>query len=562
MTASLHKISLSISTGIDKPLIELFAESLPQITITEKEYLTLKHGVGYWQALHKKAIEREEISKQTIKELEGEIRGLKSRLFGNSNEQGKSKNNEGQSVPSPSPRPRGQQPGTKGHGRTPRPNLPEKEELIDFEETPQCEKCGTSYVQDENQEIEIIEVEVKAYTRKNIRVCMKKNCSCKGIPNTIIAGSAPPQLIKRSPYGISVWEAILLNKFHYSQPTNRLLNQYNEMGLPISPGTIAGGLKILKELFQPVYDALYAQQMTENRFHNDESGWKVFENIEGKIGNRWWLWLSRSPSVIYFEIAPGRGANVPLAHFQNIQHDKIIIVCDRYSAYKSLAKQLDFIILAFCWAHVRRDFLDAAKKHPDLEKWAFSWIGKIAELYHINNLRCDQFDPKLPVPWQPAPFKEHHEILVEKMDEVAKDRDAFIEANNPENPESTLLTNIQYKILTSLQNHWQGLSVFVDYPEVPMDNNKAERSIRNPVTGRNAFYGSGSLWSSQLAAIMFSVFQTIALAGLNCSHWLRMYLTACAENNGQAPADLSPFLPWKMDEDRRQQLSKPPPDTS
>jgi len=69
MTASLHKISLSITTGIDKPLIELIAEPPPYISIPEKEYLTLKHGVGYWQAMHKKAMEREEISKQKIKSL-------------------------------------------------------------------------------------------------------------------------------------------------------------------------------------------------------------------------------------------------------------------------------------------------------------------------------------------------------------------------------------------------------------------------------------------------------------------------------------------------------------
>ncbi|MBW2738119.1 MAG: hypothetical protein JRE64_04565 [Deltaproteobacteria bacterium] len=36
-----------------------------------------------------------------------------------------------------------------------------------------------------------------------------------------------------------------------------------------------------------------------------------------------------------------------------------------------MAKQLDFIILAFCRAHVRRDFLDAACKYSDLEEWAF-----------------------------------------------------------------------------------------------------------------------------------------------------------------------------------------------
>ena len=59
-----------------------------------------------------------------------------------------------------------------------------------------------------------------------------------------------------------------------------------------------------------------------------------------------------------------------------------------------------------------------------------------------------------------------------------------------------------------------------------MDNNKAENSIRNPVTGRRNFYGSGSLWSYQLTAMMFSIFQSKKLGGLNCRHWIRSYLTA------------------------------------
>ena len=81
-------------------------------------------------------------------------------------------------------------------------------------------------------------------------------------------------------------EGVLLNKFLYSQPTNRLLNNYEELSLPISQGSITDGLQKLLVLFNPVYDALYNQQMTEDRFHNDESGWKVFESVEGKIGNR------------------------------------------------------------------------------------------------------------------------------------------------------------------------------------------------------------------------------------------------------------------------------------
>ncbi len=389
---------------------------------------------------------------------------------------------------------------------------------------------------------------------------MKKGCTCKNAPNTTTV-PMPPKVLPKSQYGISIWEAVLLTKFHYCQPTNRLLNQYTELGLPISPGTIAGGLKNIKKLFQPVYDELYNHQMTEDRFHNDESGWKVFESVEGKIGNRWWLWVSRSISVVYFQIAQGRGADVPMEYFKNIQQQSIVI-CDRFSAYKSLARQMPLIILAFCWAHVRRDFLDAAKKYTEMEDWSLFWVEKIGKLYHINKQRCKEFDQKFTLQEQSAAFNEQHEKLIEKMDSMAKERDAFIEAYNPDNPDSDFLTTTdKFKILTSLKNHWNGLSVFVEHPEVSMDNNPAEKSIRNPVTGRKNFYGSGSLWSSQLAAIMFSIFQTLVLCGLNCNHWLRSYLTACAENNGKAPEDLTLFLPWKMDEKRKQKLCKPP-DTS
>ena len=551
----------------DSQTVEVLGEVSSQIFVSEIEYLELKEEnaklkceAGYWHAMHQKAINREKNLKEEIEKQKGRIRDLQNRVFANKSKKENSGKNESKPQTPPIKRPRGQQLGSKGHGRTSFPNLAEKDEPINFPEVPVCSKCGELYTYDESKEAEIIEVEVKAYKRRIIRCCMKKGCSCKGVANTITA-PMPPKVIPKSQYGISIWEAVLLSKFHYSQPTNRLLNQYAELGLPISPGSIAGGLKKLKELFEPVYDALYSQQMTEDRFHNDESSWKVFESIDGKIGNRWWLWVCRSASVVFFQIAPGRGANVPVEHFENIQQQKIVVICDRYSAYKAMAKQLDFIILAFCWAHVRRDFLDAARKHPALEEWTLSWVERIGELYHINNLRCKEFNKKLPIQWQSASFKAQHKKLVEKIDAIVRERDIFIETHNPENSDITLLSKIKYKILISLLNHWEGLIVFVDHPEVPMDNNNGERSIRNPVTGRKNFYGSGSLWSSQLAAIMFSIFQTMVLCGLNCNHWLRSYLTACAENHGKAPDDLSPFLPWKMDEDRRDHLSKPP-DTS
>lgn len=558
MDTSCQKVPHLYIPENDDQIIDLSIEKSRQILISEQEYLELKNAGGYWKAMHQKAILREAILKQTLMERDGQIRDLKNRVFGKKSEKKSSSKDKGKSKPDKSKRPRGQQPGSEGHGLTERPDLPVRKEESIFIETPICPVCCKPYISDKSKstETKIFEVEVKAYVRKITRPGMKKVCSCKSVPNTI-AAPMPPRVLPKSPYGISIWEAVLLSKFHYCQPTNRLLNQYKELGLPISPGTIAGGLKKLKELFQPVYDALYNHQMTEDRFHNDESGWKVFEIVEGKVGYRWWLWVSRSVSVVYFQIAPGRGADVPVQYFQNIQRQKVIVICDRYSAYKSLAKQLPFIILAFCWAHVRRDFLDAARKYPDLEEWAFCWVQKFGELYHINKLRCKEFDHKLLLQWQPASFKKQHGKLVEKMKGIAEERDAFIESHNPDDLDSDLLSNVKYKILTSLKTHWKGLSVFVGHPEVPMDNNNGENAIRNPVTGRKNFYGSGSQWSSQLAAIMFSIFKTMGLWKINCHHWLRSYLTACAKNHGKAPEDLSDFLPWEMDKDRLEQLSKP-----
>ena len=70
-------------------------------------------------------------------------------------------------------------------------------------------------------------------------------------------------------------------------------------------------------------------------------------------------------------------------------------------------------------------------------------------------------------------------------------------------------------MLTSLRNHWSGLILFVAHPDIPMDNNQAERALRGPVVGRKNYYGSGALWSGELTATLFSLFHTLELWQIN-----------------------------------------------
>jgi transposase len=545
------------------------------VTITKQEHIDLTCRASYWEAQHARAKSEIEKLRQEAVLKDAKIKDLQNRLFGKKSEKNSTlkseKDGQGDTT---SKRRRGQQPGSRGHGRTKRPDLPivhDERDLADEEKS--CPTCGLPHLPTPalDEHSDVIEVEVKAHVRRIRRMAYTRNpgCTCEDTP-VIVTAPPPPRLIPRSDYDVSFWVEVILSKYRYGQPSNRYLQDLGDQGLPVSPGTLAGGLQAIAPLFEPVLEALYCKQMSEQLFHNDETRWEVFVDLPGKVGTRWYLWVTRSPSVIFYCIDPSRSAAVPGAHFAGLQAEKVIIVCDRYSAYKKLARLALNILLAFCWAHVRRDFLDAGRAFCELEGWALEWKERIGTLYHLNRLRLAQWDRERPLAEQSDAFHRHHEAVqaqLQGMREEAtrtlaqNEEDAHGEgaARAPGAGLSKSARTKQQKVLASLLAHWSGLTLFVAHPEVPMDNNLGENSIRTPVNGRKNYYGSGSIWSAQLAAMLFAILQTLVLWGINPRHWLTRYLSACAENGASAPQDIDPFLPWAMDETRRTAFSRPYP---
>ncbi len=43
---------------------------------------------------------------------------------------------------------------------------------------------------------------------------------------------------------------------------------------------------------------------------------------------------------------------------------------------------------AWCWAHIRRKFVEAARSVPALESWSARWVERIAELYRRYDRRA------------------------------------------------------------------------------------------------------------------------------------------------------------------------------
>ena len=566
-TVGRHQLPACRDEGQASPFAEQW------ITITKQERIELTARACYWEAQHARGKTQIEALKQEILFKDAKIKDLQSRLFGKKGEKNSPLKSERDGKDNtPSKRKRGQQPGSQGHGRTKRPDLPivhDESDLADEEKC--CPTCGLPHLPTPalDEHSKVIEVEVKAHIRHIRRPAYTRNpgCTCEDTPAIVIA-PPPPRLIARSNYGVSFWVEVILSKYRYGQPSNRSLQDLSDQGLPVSPGTLAGGLQALAALFAPVLEALYCKQMSEQLFHNDETRWEVFVEIEGKVGTRWYLWVTRSPSVVFYCIDPSRSAAVPGAHFAGLQADTVILVCDRYGAYKKLARLALNILLAFCWAHVRRDFLDAGRAFAELEPWALEWKEQIGTLYHLNRLRLEQWDRERPLAQQSAAFQRYHEALqapLQRMHEeatrsVAPQR-VVVQNDEGAHREGAALSKSahtrQKKVLASLLEHWPGFTVFVEHPQAPMDNNLAENTIRTPVNGRKNYYGSGSIWSAQLAAMLFSILQTLVLWGINPRHWLTCYLSACADNGGSAPQDSAPFLPWSMDDTRRAALSGP-----
>jgi len=94
-----------------------------------------------------------------------------------------------------------------------------------------------------------------------------------------------------------------------------------------------------------------------------------------------------------------------------------------------------------------------------------------------------------------------------------------------------------------------------NYPDV------AERALRRPVMTRKNAYGSRNEAAARLAAVIWTVTATAALAGLNLLTYLTAYLDACGHNRGKplTSPDLERFLPWTAAPEDLHAWAKPPP---
>jgi transposase len=544
------------SDGLDTalPLIAQCRQEIAalraEVARLRRENLELRQQAGYWQGLHAQAVRRIGALAQEVEQLQGKNRQLQAQAFGRQSEQATARDRanhlEGETDPAAARSPRGQRRGRQGPPRRDYSHLPVlTEECVLPPEQQVCPTCGRALTPSDTEDSEQVEIEVRAYRRRIRRRRYQRTCACGNCPQTVTAPPAP-KLIPKGLLGVSVWVEVLLDKYASYRPTERLLGQWQLLDFPVAAGTVAGGLRRLEPLFRPLYEAVLARNAQTPFAHGDETRWSVFIEQQGKRGHRWWLWVVVSQDTVAFRLDPSRSHTVPEGHFA--ADARLVFMVDRYAAYKAMAQvQAGTIILVFCWAHVRRDFVRVGKGWEELKPWALAWLRRIRELYRQQRQR-------LTAAGDSAAFQAADAAVRQTV--AALHAQATTELADPQ------LRQPCRKVLESLQQHWPGLTRFVEDLRIPLDNNVAERYNRGPAVARKNYYGSGALWSGRLAAMLFTLFATVALGGLNVRRWLTWFLQSCAENGGCAPTDSTPFLPWNLSAEQRLALTIDPADSS
>ena len=217
-------------------------------------------------------------------------------------------------------------------------------------------------------------------------------------------------------------------------------------------------------------------------------------------------WALVAPGLTAFQILDSRGkdaAATVLGDFTGI------LMADGYTVYQSLANQHGRFVVANCWSHARRKFIEAEPNFPAEASVALGWI---AELYAVEREATDA---------------TRAELRAARAAPVVDALMAWARETQPTTlPQSGIAKAIGY-----LLNLEIGLRRYLSDPRVPIDNNPCERELRALALGRKNHYGSRSRRGTEVAAIFYTLIASAKLAGVSP----RAYLQAATERAIRVP---------------------------
>lgn len=194
-------------------------------------------------------------------------------------------------------------------------------------------------------------------------------------------------------------------------------------------------------------------------------------------------------------------------------------MADALGTHQAGAKECRGIKLAACWAHVLRRFREAAADFPDA-RIMLAWIS---DLYEIDA--------------KATGMDERRRLRATESRAVTEKMKSWMHSAR------VLKTTSLGRAIRYTLSIWTRLTLFLDAPEIWLDNNATERALRGPVVGRKNHYGSKSARGTRAAAIMYTLVESAKAAGVDPIAYLDAAATAARRDPKAVllPGDFAAF---------------------
>ncbi len=403
-------------------------------------------------------------------------------------------------------------------------HLPRIEATLDIEDkTCRCCQGALHRIgEDKSERLDIVPAQFR------VLVTIRPKYACRRCEDGVVQAPAPARLIEGGMPTEATIAQVLVSKYADHLPLYRQAQIYARQGIDLDRSTLADWVGHAAWHLLPLHQRLLDKLKQRSKLFADETTLPVLDPGRGrtKTGQLWAYaaddrpWRGSDPRGAAFVYASDRKAERPITDLDGF---KGILQVDGYAGYGKLAERGD-VQLAFCWAHVRRNFYNLATPGP--APIASEALQRIAALYGIEkDIRgCSAEERRLVRQQRSRP-------LIEALEPWLRTKLALI------SQKGKLAEAIRYVL-----SRWQGLTRFLDDGRIEFDNNTVERSIRPIALNRKNALFAGSDSGADHWATIASLIETCKLNEVDPLGYLTDVLTRIID--GHPDRDIDAVLPW------------------
>jgi len=402
--------------------------------------------------------------------------------------------------------------------------LPRETEILQPKDTV-CPDCGAALSQLGDDVCEVLELVPAQF--KVIRTVRPK-LSCTRC-DRIVQEPAPHRPIARGSAGPDLLAHVIVSKYADHLPLYRQSEIYRRQGVELDRSTLADWVGGVNRTLEPLVDALQDYVLKATKLHADDIPVPVLApgNGKTKTGRLWTYVRDDRPSgsedapAVWFAYSADRKSEHPERHLVRFRGT---LQADAFPGFNRLYEK-GGIVEAACWAHVRRKFYDLFEAHASpIAKEA---LDRIAALYGIEKeIRGRPPDERQQIRQTRArPLLDSlHGWFKQSLAKLSKKSDVTVA--------------IHYAL-----GRWTQLLRYVHDGRLEIDNNAAERAVRDVALGRKNYLFAGSDAGGERAAAMYSLLGSAKLNGLDPEAYLS-HVLACIPDH---PINrIGELLPWNV----------------